>query len=190
MLLGTALLAALAIGAGAAFLLHHPSISHPEFTQMSFRSAFIRHARFAPDGRAVVYDVTTDGKPTNLFSTRTDTFESQPLNIAASILDISSMGELAVSLDTTWHPKFTPTGRLARVPLGGGSTRDLLEGVTDAAWAPDGSALAVSRRKSGHRFQLESPPGKVLYENDGYISDVRFSPAGDQNCFCGSRHSG
>lgn len=181
-LLPVALLAALAIGAIATLLLHHPAVSHPAFTQLSFRSAYIRHARFAPDGRTVVYDVTTDGKPTTLFSTRTDTFEAQPLGIAASILDISSTGELAVSLDTRFDPKYTPTGRLARVPLGGGSARELLEGVHEADWTPDGSALAVSR-KVGHHYQLEFPPGKVLYRNEGYISDVRFSPSGDEIAF-------
>ncbi len=181
-LLPVGLLAALAIGVVATLALHHPAASHPEFTQLSFRSAYIRHARFAPDGRTVVYDTTTDGKPTALFSTRTDTFEAQSLGIPASILSISSTGELAVTLDTVFDPKFTPTGRLARVPLGGGSTRELLEGVTDADWAPDGSALAVSRRVA-HHFQLEFPLGKVLYQNEGYISDVRFSPAGDKIAF-------
>ena len=181
-LLPVALVAALAIGALAALALHRPAISHPDFTQMSFRSAYIRHARFTPDGRTVVYDVTTDGKPTALFSTRTDTFEAQSLSIPASILGISSTGELAVALDPGWDPKYTPTGRLARVPLGGGSTRELLEGVTDADWTPDGSALAASRRVGSH-YELELIPGKVLYQNEGYVSDVRFSPAGDEIAF-------
>src|ERR1035438_2427281 len=44
--------------------------------ECTFRSTFLRHARFAPDGRTVVYDSTTDGKPTELFSTRTDTAEA------------------------------------------------------------------------------------------------------------------
>ncbi len=180
-LLAASLLAALAIGAIAAYLLH-PAASHPAFNQISFRSAFFRHARFAPDSRTVVYNVTTDGKPTELFSTRTDTAEAQSLNIPASILSVSSTGELAVSLNTIFDPKFTPTGRLARVPLGGGSTREMLDAVTDADWAPDGSALAVSRKVGGH-FQLEFPPGKVLYQSDGYIADLRFSPAGDKIAF-------
>ncbi len=180
-LLAASLLAALAIGAIAAYLLH-PAASHPAFNQISFRSAFFRHARFAPDSRTVVYNVTTDGKPTELFSTRTDTAEAQSLNIPASILSVSSTGELAVSLNTIFDPKFTPTGRLARVPLGGGSTREMLDAVTDADWAPDGSALAVSRKVGGH-FQLEFPPGKVLYQSGGYIADLRFSPAGDKIAF-------
>ena len=176
------LLAALAVGAVATYLLYHPAVTHPEFTQISFSSAYLRHARFAPDGRTVVYDSTTGGKPTQLFSTRTDTIEAQSLNIPASLLSISSTGELAVTLDTRFDPKYTPTGRLARVPIGGGSTRELLDAVTDADWTPDGSSLVVSRRV-GHHFQLEFPLGKVLYQNDGYISDVCFSPDGGRIAF-------
>jgi len=181
-LLTVSLAAALAAGAIATLLLNHPAIIHPTFTQITFRQEYLRHARFAPDGRTVVYDGTTDGKPTELFSTRTDTAESQALNIHASILSVSSTGELAVLLNPDFVVKWTPIGRLARVPLGGGSSRELMDQVIDADWAPDGSNLAVSR-KVGNHVQLEFPPGKVLYQNDGYISDLRFSPAGDEIAF-------
>ncbi len=181
-LVGAALLGALVLGVLATLLLNHPSAKHPGFAQITFRSSYLRHARFAPDGRTVIYDGFGDGKPAELFSTRTDTAESQPLNIHASILSISSKGEMAVLLDPDLILKWVPTGRLARVPLGGGSVRELLDNVTDADWAPDGSALAISHRVGG-RFQLEFPAGKVLWGNDGYISDVRFSPAGDKIAF-------
>jgi eukaryotic-like serine/threonine-protein kinase len=97
-------------------------------------------------------------------------------------LSVSSTGELAVLLNPDFLVKWTPVGRLARVPLGGGSTRELLDNVTDADWAPDGSALAVSH-KVGNHFQLEFPPDKVLYQNEGYISDLHFSHAGDKIAF-------
>ena len=181
-LLTVSLAAALAAGAIATLLLNHPATIHPTFTQITFRQEYLRRARFAPDGRTVVYDGTSDGKPTELFSTRTDTAESQALNIHASILSISSTGELAVLLNPDFVVKWTPIGRLARVPLGGGSSRELLDQVIDADWNPDGSSLAVSR-KVGNHVQLEFPPGKVLYQNDGYISDLRFSPAGDEIAF-------
>jgi eukaryotic-like serine/threonine-protein kinase len=119
-LLGVSLLAALAIGVIATLLLNRPQASHPVFTQITFRPAYLRHARFAPDGRTVVYDGTGDGKPTELFSTRTDTAESQSLNLHGSILSVSSTGELAVLLNPDFVAKWTPMGRLARVPLGGG----------------------------------------------------------------------
>ena len=181
-LVGAGLLAALAIGVIATLLVNRPVAIHPVFTQITFRSAYLRHARFAPDGRTVVYDGIGDGKPVELFSTRTDTAESQALNIHASILSVSSKGELVVLLDPDLVAKWTPIGRLARVPLGGGSVRELLDSVTDADWAPDGSALAVSHRVGSH-FQLEFPPGKVLSQSEGYISDLRFSPAGDKIAF-------
>ena len=181
-LVAASVLAALALGVIATLLLNHPQAGHPAFTQITFRSAYLRHARFAPDGSTVVYDGTGDGKPTELFSTRTDTAESQALNIHASLLSVSSTGELAVLLNPDFVVKWTPIGRLARVPLGGGSTRELLDNVTDADWTPDGSGLAVSHKVKNH-FQLEFPPGKVLYQNDGYISDLRFSRAGDKIAF-------
>ena len=142
----------------------------------------IRHARFAPDGRTVVYDATTDGKPTELFSTRTDTIEAQSLHIPASLLSISSTGELAVTLDTHLRSEihsYRTSGARAdrrRVHARAAGRGDRCR--LDARWL----GLAVSRQV-GHHFQLEFPLGKTLYQNDGYISDVCFSPAGDKIAF-------
>jgi eukaryotic-like serine/threonine-protein kinase len=163
-------------------LLERPAASVPEFTQLTFRPADIHHARFAPDGRTVVYDAAIDGKPIALFSTRTDTAETQPLAINASVLSISSSGEMAVALAPDLEMPNTPVGTLARVPLGGGSTRELLDNVTDAEWNPDGSALAISHRVGSH-YQLEYPAGTVLYRTNGYIDNLRFSPAGERIAF-------
>jgi len=151
------------------------------FSQTSFRPAYIRTARFAP-GRTVVYAASFKGEPMTLLSTRTDTFETQPLNLAADLLSISKSSELALSLGRIFDPVWTPRGRMAKAPLGGGATRELLDDVIDADWNKDGSELAVARRV-GNKFRLEYPPGKVLYETSGYISDVRFSPEGDQIAF-------
>jgi Tol biopolymer transport system component len=150
------------------------------YTQIAFRPSYIRMARFAPGG-VVVYGASVNGEPMTLFSTRTDTLQSQPLNVKADLLGISRSGELAVSLSRVYN-SWTPSGRLARVPLGGGATRELLDNVIDADWNKDGSDLAISRRVTdGSR--LEYPPGKVLYETSGWISDLRFSPMGGQIAF-------
>jgi len=117
-----------------------------------------------------------------VFSTRTDTFESQAMNLKADVLSVSPRSEVALSLDRIFDATWVPTGRLAKAPLGGGATRELLDNVTDADWNAEGSDLAVARRVNG-QFRLEYPPGKVLYETSGYISDLRFSPAGDQIAF-------
>jgi len=155
-------LAALAAGG---WLLKRPSSYTANFFQISFRPSYIRTARFAP-GRTVVYAASINGQPMSLFSSRTDTFESQPLNLHADLLSISHSSEMAVSLGRVFDPLWTPTGRLAKAPLGGGSTRELLNDVIDADWNKDGSDLAVARRV-GNQFRLEYPSGKVLYETAG-----------------------
>ena len=167
--------------AAGIWLLNRPAPSTGRFSQASFRPAYIRTARFAP-GRTVVYAASFNGEPMTLLTTRTDTFETQPLNLAADLLSISKSSDLALSLGRIFDPVWTPTGRLAKAPLGGGATRELLDDVIDADWNKDGSELAVARRVDD-RFRLEYPAGKVLYETTGYISDVRFSATGDQIAF-------
>jgi eukaryotic-like serine/threonine-protein kinase len=176
-----AAIVALAVLAAGIWILNRPAPVPGRYSQVSFRPAYIRTARFAP-GRTVVYAASFNGEPMTLLSTRTDTFETQPLNLAADLLSISKSSDLALSLGRVFDPMWTPTGRLAKAPLGGGATRELLDDVVDADWNKDGSELAVVRRV-GNRFRLEYPTGKVLYETTGYISDVRFSPAGDQIAF-------
>ena len=155
-----------------------PRSDAPRFTQITFRSAYIRAARFAGSG-TVVYGATINGEPMEVFSTRTDTLESAPMKLKADLLNVSHSSEMALSVDRDFDVLWTPTGRLAKAPLGGGATRELLDNVTDADWNPDGSELAVTRSLNG-KFRLEYPLGKVLYQTNGFVSEPRFSPDGDR----------
>lgn len=177
----SAVVVLVALLAAGAWLLQRSPSNIANFQQISFRPSYIRTARFAP-GRTVVYAASINGEPMDLFSTRTDTFESQPLNLHADLLSVSRSSELALSLGRVFQVLWTPTGRLAKAPLGGGATRELLDDVIDADWNKDGSELAVARRV-GNQFRLEYPAGTVLYETAGYVSDIRFSPSGDQIAF-------
>ena len=72
--------------------------------------------------------------------------------------------------------------------LGGGAPREVLDGVIEADWSPDGSQLAISRLDTTYRvihMLLEYPAGKVLYRPaaGGYVSDIRVSPGGDRVAF-------
>ena len=66
---------------------------------------------------------------------------------------------------------------LARLPIGGGAPREVLENVRSADWSPDGDSLAVVRTGGG-RDTLEFPIGQVLYQAHGWLSDVSVSPEG------------
>jgi Tol biopolymer transport system component len=71
------------------------------------------------------------------------------------------------------------TGTLARMTLGGTAPREVLEGVRQADWSPDGTELAIIRTWNG-KDRLEYPIGTVLYETAGYLTDPRVSSRGDR----------
>ena len=151
----------------------------PEFKPLTFRRGIIDAARFAPDGRTIVYAARWEGKPAEVFSTQPGSPESRSLDLKDAFLGgISPSGEMAVLLRRPPRPGRT----LARVPLGGGAPRDVLDNVNAADWGPDGSSFVVVRR-SGSRLRLEFPIGKVLYESAGNIQNPRVSPRGDLVAF-------
>jgi Tol biopolymer transport system component len=150
------------------------------FRQMSFRPQTIFQAAFAPDGETIVYSAALEGNVPELFMIRPEFPEPRPLGLKRThLLAISSKGELAVLTNARFIAHRLFTGTLAQVSLGGTAPRELLEGVRQADWSPDGSELAIIREVEG-KDRLEFPIGKVLYETAGYLSDLRVSPRGDQ----------
>ena len=139
----------------------------------------VHAARFAPDGKTIIYSAAWEGKSLQLFTTRPESPESQELQPAgADVLAVSSLGEMALSLGSHPAAQFLYSGTLARVPLVGGAPREILNDVEWADWSPDGSNLAIVRQEQG-RHRLEFPLGKVLYQADGWIGHIRISPKGD-----------
>ncbi|HEX8814466.1 MAG TPA: WD40 repeat domain-containing serine/threonine protein kinase [Terriglobales bacterium] len=155
----------------------------PIYHPLTFRRGAVRSARFAPDGKTMVYSAAWEGKPLQLFTTRPESPESHELEpMGADILAVSSTGEMALLLNSHPSATFLYSGTLARVPLVGGAPREVMENVEWADWSPDGSALAVVRQENGgHR--LEYPAGKLLYRPDGWIGHIRLSPKGDAIAF-------
>lgn len=117
------------------------------------------------------------------FSPRLATRFSQPLDLAdANLLSISRSNELALVLHGSHNGQLeTMNGMLARAPVAGGSPREVLSDVRWADWDPSGK-LAVVHYVEGHS-RLEFPLGHVLYQSGGWISNIRFSPQGDQIAF-------
>jgi len=180
--LSAALVATLA---ALAFLLLRPHgpVASPAYHLLTYRRGTIRMARFAPDGQTIIYSAAWEGGPVEIFSTRYGTPESRSMGIpGAEILGVSSTGEMAVLLKSKQTKSQVFTGTLARVPIGGGAPREVLENIQWADWSPDGSQLAVVRDVNG-RNRLEYPVGKALYETGGWISHPRISRKGDLIAF-------
>ena len=153
------------------------------FSLKTFHRQAIFNARFAPDGRTIVYTGAKDRTKPEIFVIRPEYQEAVPLGLAEShLLAVSSKNELAILTNARWLHHRIFSGTLARVPLGGGAPRELLENVREADWSPDGSQLAIIREAEG-KDRLEFPIGKVLYESSGYLSDPRVSPSGDRIAF-------
>jgi serine/threonine protein kinase/Tol biopolymer transport system component len=148
----------------------------PTYSQLTFRQGRVSSAQFAADEQTVVYAADWEGEGRQLFTVQEQTPESRPVGVDdAEILSISSRGELALLLRPEFVVGWARRGTLARMSLGAGAPRELLDDIGDASWDPAGAELAIARRAEG-RSRLEYPPGKVLYENQGWIGDVRFAP--------------
>ena len=157
--------------------------SAPIFTRLTFRGGHVSSARFSPDGRTIVYSAAFGDEPLQIYTTRPEAPQSRELGLKNStILALSKQDELAITLDHTQPSGNLSLGTLARLPLTGGSPRELNEAVGAADWAPDGQSLALARL-TPTAFVLEYPQGKSLYETQGWIGDVRISPGGNQVAF-------
>jgi len=150
----------------------------PQFQQVTYQRGMIFSARFAPDGQTIAYAAAWDGRPLEVYTARLDSPESRPLGLpSADVLSISKTGEMAISLDRHFLAGYESTGTLARVSLGGGAPRSVLENVQDADWAPDGQNFAVAHQV-GNLQRVEYPIGKTIYTPSGWVSCVRVSPDG------------
>ncbi len=124
------------------------------FSRLTFRRGLILAARFGPDGQTIYYGAAWDGQPFRTFSTRGEGSESSALPIPdASLLSVSSAGEMAVLLDVRAASPARFGGTLARVSVVGGTPRELAEGVKWADWSPDGKR---ARHRTKNRFRRAS----------------------------------
>jgi serine/threonine protein kinase len=162
----------------------------PKFRRLTFRNGNISSARFADEGRSIVYGAAWEGKPFEVFTSRPESPESRSLGLPPGDLHaISSTGEMALSLGHRHTFWFEAVGTLARAALGGGGVRLLLEGVARADWSPDGKSLVVVRRVGG-RYRLEYPAGTMLHETVDWCGLPRVSRDGSRVAFADFATSG
>ncbi|HWZ32298.1 MAG TPA: protein kinase [Bryobacteraceae bacterium] len=155
-------------------------VGQPRFTRLTYQRGYVSSARFAPDGKTLVYSAAWDGDPFEIFSSRVESIDSRPLSIPnAHVFSVSSSGDLAIGLEPhmTESAPHGLSATLARVPLAGGAPRPLLKDVFAADWEPKSDRLAVVHMVEG-TIRVEFPPGKPIYQTNGWISTLRFSPDG------------
>ncbi|MEP6703357.1 MAG: protein kinase [Acidobacteriota bacterium] len=174
------------------------SVADVTYKTLSFEKGFIFAARFAPDGRTIIYSADWDRQPRGIFVTNLDNLEYRPLGFpGADLLGVSSSGELAIlsgSTIDTGSP-YWRTGTLARASLTGGASRPELEGVRFADFGAN-NTMAIVRVDEG-RWVVEFPVGQKLnVRNGGVDQEVsgnatyltpRVSPSGDHVAFFENR---
>ena len=168
------------IGSGAlvwagVWLGHRSARSEPaKIERLTVNHGTVYSARFAPDGRNVLYAASWKGQPIELFSTDVKFTGSRALGLTGTdLLAVSSTGEMAVLQPADPEVMTGMTGTLGQVPLTGGTPRQIAEKIDWADWSPDGKTLAVVHEVAGKQ-RIEFPLGHVL------IRDLRLDqpPAG------------
>jgi len=158
-----------------------PPLPVPTFEPVTFRWGGVNVARFLPDGR-IAYSAAFESHPEQLFVRPPGSIHSQSLGLESVRLQSAiGAGELGVLLRPRRTNVATFRGTLARVPSVGGTPRELLDEVEYADWSIRGDLAIVRNTSQG--YLLESPPGHELFRTPGWISDPRFSFAGDKIAF-------
>ena len=155
----------------------------PTYRPLSFHRGAIGNARFAPDGKTILYSAAWEGKPPQIYSTRLDSPESTALPLpSADLLSISSTGKLAILVLHGTGPRRDRRGlagrrRAARARRAPTRPRASSSRGQVADYAPGEDRLAVVRND-----QLEFPIGTVLVpaSADTHVFAVRFLPDGKQ----------
>ena len=154
----------------------------PEYRQLTFARERVTSSRFGADQHTVIYSSLLTGMTGDLYMLAPDSRAPSSLPLKETdIAAISPTGELLLIQQRRQIFAYARVGVLARAPLTGAGPRPVMSDVQDADWGPAGQ-IAVAHFV-GQRYRLEYPIGHVLYETNGYVSDVRVSPKGELVAF-------
>ncbi len=150
----------------------------PSFKRITFRRGHITTASFTPDFQSVVYTASWEGRPRELYVQRLASADARSLggiSEGTQIVGVSG-GDVAIIK--------RENGTIARLPLEGGTPRELLKDIRDAAWDRNGTRFAIIRTVKG-RERLEYPVGKVIREAEGLeaFGQTFVSPDGERLAF-------
>ena len=91
----------------------------------------------------MVYAALWDDAPAVIYTMRLQGGGMRALELpSATVLSVSSRGQLAIALDPHFVEAFRQHGQLALAPIDGGTPRSLGMEVQEADFLPDGNQLA------------------------------------------------
>jgi len=158
------------LAAFVAFRLHTAAAPAPAFHQLTFSRGFVQNARFASDGKHVLYSAAWNGKGSRLFLEDATSGESQDLGFKhARLASLSPSGQIALFSDPD----------MSRPPPGAPQIISVDDAGAD--WGP-GNTLCLLRR-SADSYTIEYPAGRALYTSTAAIGDIRVSRRGDYVAF-------
>jgi hypothetical protein len=98
---------------------------------------------------------------------------------------------MAIRLNTVGYGGYARSGTLARVPLSGGTPREVLDNVQDADWSANGESMAIVRYvPENNHWRLEYPGCKVLIDSINWMSHPKISPDGKWVAFADHENPG
>ena len=150
--------------------------------QLTFRRGVVANARFAHDGTTVLYGASWNSDQGRTFMLRQESLESLSLDPPGAILEsIFPSGDLLIHLYDSGNNVFASydgvKNVLATLPITGGAPRPILENVISADISPTDGQLAIVK-KGNEKYQIEYPPGSVIYSTAAFVGFLRFAPNG------------
>src|SRR5262249_7643145 len=116
----------------------------PAFQRLTVQRGTIYSARFAPDGRNVLYAADWNATPIEIYSPDIKIPGARSLGLQGTdLLAVAPSGAVAVLQAVDPRFLLTVRGTLGQVSLGGGAPRQIVESVDWADYAPDMKALAI-----------------------------------------------
>ena len=161
-----------------AFYADRSSARQLSFHQLTFQKGFATGARFARDGKSVVYSAGWNGAPNHVFLAGAMSPQSRELGSAeAWFAGFPSGQEIGFFTMSEDRGKWL----LEAETLSGASPHVLSERARQADWASDGRLAIVTLDDSN--YSIEYPAGQMIYRSTARINNLRVSPAGDRIAF-------
>jgi eukaryotic-like serine/threonine-protein kinase len=148
--------------------------AQPRYSRLTFRRGLVTDARFVPGGRSIVYSALFGSGRPQILTVTAGQPESRVLGDNLFLFALSSTGELAVAIPSASLLAAPTLGRMALVAS---TPRAVVDGISRADWAPDGTHLAIVIDDQTAQ-RIEYPIGQVLAKVTGEIGAVRVSPDG------------